>query len=121
MNASGDDVLNGGPGDDYMNGLSGNDTLTGFGGNDTLIGDEGDDLFVIGPGDGQDIISDFTPGAGTDDRIDLTAFGFANFNAILDRSSDAGADVVVDLDNGDQVTLIGVQKFELHDDDFVLI
>ena len=121
LNASGDDVLNGGPGDDYMNGLSGNDTLTGFGGNDTLIGDEGDDLFVIGPGYSQDIISDFTPGAGTDDRIDLTAFGFANFNAILDRSSDAGADVVVDLDNGDQVTLIGVQKFELHDDDFVLI
>ena len=118
--AGGDDAIDGSSDDDFINGLSGDDVITGAGGNDTLIGGDGDDLFVFNQGDGEDVVADFKGGAGTDDRLDVSALGFANFDAIMNSTSNIGADVLIDLGNGDQVTLIGVQKSELHDDDFVL-
>ena len=65
-------------------------------------------------------MADFDAGAGTDDRLDVSEIGFANFDANVKRTSGIGADVQFDLGNGDQVTLLGVQKSGLHDDNFVL-
>jgi Ca2+-binding RTX toxin-like protein len=103
-----------------MNGLSGNDVLNGLAGSDTLVGGEGDDTFVFAPGSGQDVISDFTPGQGTDDVIDVAAFDFSDFEAVKSRSSDSGIGTVIDLGNGDRVTLTGVQVSQLYHEDFIL-
>jgi hypothetical protein len=43
---------------------------------------------------------------------------------VLSASTDVGADLVIDLDGvggADQVTLLGVQKAQLHQDDVVLV
>ncbi len=118
--ASGNDVLTGGPGNDLMNGLSGNDRLNGLAGNDTLTGGDGDDEFIFAPGTGQDTVSDLRPGQGTPDRIDLTAYLFGSFSALMSRASNSGSNAVIDLGSGDRVTLVGVQVSQLHNDDFIL-
>lgn len=100
----GQDVLDGGPGNDRLAGGSGEDradysdatglvrvsladgrargawgkdalqtieNLTGSTLNDRLRGDDGADSFVLEPGSGRDCVLDF---AGTEDRLDLSAF-----------------------------------------------
>ncbi len=102
-------------GDDVFDGLAGNDIVNGDAGNDTLTGGADDDVFVIDAGNGADVITDFTLGA---DKIDLTAIGI---NAIEDLSlSDTAAGVVIDLGDGNQITLEGRTAAELGNDDFVL-
>ena len=78
----GDDVLDGRGGNDDLFGGDGNDTLIGGGSvnrdgrsDDKLEGGAGNDTFVIGYGDGVNTIEDFTNG---EDRIDLSALGFAS-------------------------------------------
>jgi Ca2+-binding RTX toxin-like protein len=118
--AQGNDTLNGDAGNDRLNGASGNDTLTGGIGNDVLVGGTGDDLFVFANGDGDDVIDDFVAGAGTDDVVDVTAFGFANFTALLAAASETGGNTTIALDGDDSVSLIGVRFASLHVDDFLL-
>jgi Ca2+-binding RTX toxin-like protein len=80
----GDDVLDGRGGNDDLYGGDGNDTLIGGGSvnrdgrnDDKLEGGAGNDTFVIGYGDGFNTIHDFTNG---EDRIDLSALGFASYS-----------------------------------------
>jgi Ca2+-binding RTX toxin-like protein len=94
------------------------DTFIGGAGDDTLNGSVADDLFVFGPGSGQDTINNFTPGAGSEDAIDLRAFGLADFNDV--QATQNGANTVIDLGGGDSITLIGVNVGDLHPDDFLL-
>ena len=104
-------VLDGGEGDDVINGRGGDDLLTGGSGNDR---------FVFGNGPGNDAITDFTAGAGTDDQIDLAGNSFLNsFSDILANSSQVGADTVIDVGGGEDLTLLGVIRLALHQDDFV--
>ena len=117
--ANGNDIINGTADHDYLWGLGGNDTLTGFGGNDMLIGGVGDDLFIIGVNDGQDTIADFVPGAGTTDKLDLTALGIGTASAFQQVAVNQGSDVVVDFGGSNKITLLGVQDEQFHDDDFV--
>jgi len=117
--ASGDDDLTGDSGNNLLNGLSGNDRLNGLSGNDTLVGGTGDDVFIFAPGSGQDVISDFKPGQGSVDRIDLSAYGFADFAAVLSQASNSGSDVLLNLGNGNTITLKNVQVSQLHQDDFI--
>lgn len=61
-------------------------------------------------GDGQDLISDFTPGASTDDVLDVEgAF----------TTSQVGNDTVIEYGLGDSITLLGVNLADLHADDFL--
>jgi Ca2+-binding RTX toxin-like protein len=107
-------------GDDTLDGGTGNDLLDGGRGNDTLIGNSGDDLFKFGKHDGSDTIQDFTAGAGSEDTIELKGLKkIDDLNDLLDRATDVGADTVIDFGKGDELTLIGVQKADLHDDDFL--
>ncbi len=78
-----------------------------------------DDLFVFTDGTGNDTVNDFTAGAGIGDVLDITDFGFAGLTALLAVTNDAGANTVIQLDVNDSITLIGVQKAELHQDDFL--
>ncbi len=119
IGAAGADVLNGKSGDDFLAGLSGNDILVGGPGNDTLIGGPGDDRFVFAKGDGADTIVDFTAGANTDDKIDLTAFANLSLSDVLTHTTQAGANAVIDFGNGDSITLQNVNKNSLNIEDFI--
>ncbi len=102
-----------------MIGNAGANTLTGAGGDDSLWGGAGDDLFVFNNGAGDDTVNDFAAGAGSDDKLDIQAFGFANFAAVQAAATNVGANVLIQLDADDSVTLIGVQSANLHQDDFL--
>ena len=82
-------------GDQTITGTAGDDTLFGGDGNDALIGDTGDDLFVFANGSGDDTVNDFTAGAGTDDVLDVSAFGFASKADAIAAATQAGADTVI--------------------------
>ncbi|MFO0996629.1 MAG: Ig-like domain-containing protein [Alphaproteobacteria bacterium] len=116
--AQGNDTLIGGAGADFLNGGSGNDTLTGGAGDDTLKGGGGDDVFVFGVGDGNDRVEDFNAVGG--DKIDVSAYHFADFNAVMASASDVAGNVVIHLDANDSVTLMHVQKSELGALDFTI-
>ncbi|MCH8997375.1 MAG: FecR domain-containing protein, partial [Proteobacteria bacterium] len=90
----------------------------GGGGNDTLIGGTGNDTFVFAPGFGDDVISDFTAGAASDDVIDLSAFTIGDFATLLGNIADVGGNAVITVDSG-TITLTGVTKAALHPDDFL--
>ena len=114
----GDDLVEGGAGRDRVKGGSGNDTVDGGSGDDRLWGNLGDDLFVFQPGSGADKIHDFRPG---EDRIDISAFGFADFDAVLDATSPTGSnDLLIDLGDGDSIRLSNLSETDLSGSDFDL-
>ena len=106
---SGDDAVFGTVRDDVVNGGQGNDTLRGFGGNDT---------FVFRDNFGNDTISDFAAGAGSQDVIDFKTDQFADFAAVMAAASQAGSDTLISLDAYHSVLLKNVGVNSLHQDDF---
>jgi serralysin len=78
----------------------GNDYLSGDLGNDTMTGGAGADVFRAFAGGGMDVITDFNRAEGDQIRLDP---GTA-YNAVQ-----SGADVIVQLSGGAQVTLQNVQ------------
>ena len=117
----GDDTLFGDAGNDALKGGAGNDTLNGGTGNDALTGGAGNDTFVFKAGDGHDRITDFTAG-GTDDQLNLThsAHLFTSFNDVMQHAHQVGHDTLIDLGQGNDVTLKGVNVHALTSDDFIL-
>jgi hypothetical protein len=117
--AEGNDVLHGGINSVRGSGFS--DAIRGSTGNDTLIGNAGNDAFVyITPNVGNDQITDFVAGAGTDDFIQFDNDVFANFNAVMAASSQVGADTVITISPGNTITLQNVSLASLHQDDFLI-
>jgi Ca2+-binding RTX toxin-like protein len=105
----GNDTLSGGPGDDQVRGGQGDDSISGGAGNDYISGDRGNDTEVGGPG--ADIFHSFS-GAGVDRVLDFNV-GEGD-RVMLDPGtsytvSQVGADTVIDMGNGDQLILVGVQ------------
>jgi serralysin len=98
--AEGDDTVRGGQSDDMLFGGLGNDYLSGDLGNDTMTGGAGADVFRAFAGGGMDVITDFNRAEGDQIRLDP---GTA-YNAVQ-----SGADVIVQLSGGAQVTLQNVQ------------
>ena len=96
---AGNDWVRGGQGDDTVMGGAGDDWIWGDKGNDTISGGAGADLFYSLAGAGIDRITDFNYAEG--DRLKLDG----NPSRTI---AQAGADVVVDMGNGDQVILVGV-------------
>jgi Ca2+-binding RTX toxin-like protein len=108
---TGNDVAN------YLLGGAGNDVLNGKGGNDVLFGEAGADTFVFEHGTGGDVIGDFTPGT---DKIDLSAFGFADYQTIINSMHEVNGTTAIDLGGGDFIVLNGVAEASLHASDFIL-
>ena len=104
VGGSGDDTLRGGQGADVLTGGAGRDHLFGDLGNDTLTGGQGADVFHFAAGGGQDRVTDFNLAEGDHVQVD----GGAHYTV-----SQVGADTVVDLGNGDTLTLAGVSKASL--------
>jgi serralysin len=137
----GNDTLNGGDGNDALYGdaevywspspgliTGGTDTLNGGGGNDSLWGGPNDDVFVFNVGSGNDVINDFNQGnaavfsAVTEhDVIDVQAYGFVDWNALLAATSDdVSGNAVIQLSATDSITLAGVHTADLHQSDFII-
>ena len=108
---------------DTIAGNAGNNTINGADGNDFLTGGAGSDTFVFAApvgtfaGSGDDTITDFAAGS---DRIDIAAYHFADFAAVMAQTADVGGAAVLTLDGQDSVTLTGVTKDQLHALDFIL-
>ena len=124
----GSDIVRGGDGNDLVKvggqyggpdygeseqafGDAGNDNLSAHGtGGDTLTGGSGSDLFLFNEvwgGSGSHIVTDFQNGA---DQLGLQ---FVNFNGnfaawFASRGAVVGGNVVLTLDSGDTVTLMGL-------------
>lgn len=113
----GADMLMGGAGRDAVHGGHGRDTINGGEGRDLLKGGRGDDVFVFEQGTGRDTVIGFRAG---EDQIDLTAFGFDDFDAVKDAMSGHRNGKIIDLGDGDAV-LLGIRGNKtLTEDDFIL-
>ncbi|GJL86829.1 MAG: hypothetical protein DHS20C03_05380 [Minwuia thermotolerans] len=85
-----------------------------------VAGGAGDDLFTVNTGIGTGaLISDFTAGAGTEDVIDLSSFGFGNLAEVQAVSSDDGTSTTIQLSAVDSLVLTDVLVADLADDDFI--
>ena len=101
---TGNDTLRGGQQDDLLQGGAGNDFLSGDRENDTLTGGEGADVFHTFAEAGIDRVTDFSIAQG--DRVMLvpgTQYTVAQ----------VGADTVISMSGGGQLTLAGVQMSSL--------
>ncbi|WP_176559861.1 glycosyl hydrolase [Teichococcus rhizosphaerae] len=111
-------------GNGLANRLEGNlnpNVLNGKGGNDILTGGGGNDTFVIAKGEGNDIVTDFRGGAGASDVLKLDGIAFKDFAALKAAASQSGADAVLNLGDGQTLTLKGVQLSSLAADDVQLV
>ncbi|MFO1163284.1 MAG: Calx-beta domain-containing protein [Reyranellaceae bacterium] len=116
IGGSGDDGLYGDAGANRLDGDIGNDTLDGRAGADALVGGAGADTIVFSTGYGADIVTDFTPGT---DKVNLSLVpALVDLAAVLGKASQVGKDTVIDLGNGDMLTLQNVDKGSLAAGDF---
>ena len=101
-----------------LRGGAGNDTLNGGIGDDTMYGGAGADTFVFSTGNNHDTVIDFVSGT---DKIDLTAYGFADFAAVQAAMHDDGdGNAVIDFGGGNDVTLNGVHSNQVQSGDVIL-
>ena len=104
---SGNDTLDGGNGADLMQGGGGNDVINGGNGNDWIAGGAGDD--TINAGSGNNVIA-FNRADGADRIIssnnDNNTISLGNDIHYADLSlSKSGNDLVLDLGQGDSITM----------------
>ncbi|WP_225770495.1 calcium-binding protein [Inquilinus sp. Marseille-Q2685] len=94
---SANDILRGGDGDDTIVGGANSDTITGGGDDDTLRGGSGSDTFVYNSRQfGDDVIKDFTRGAGGD-KIDLSFLKVADLASLTPFMEEVDGGVVITL------------------------
>ncbi|WP_159096787.1 calcium-binding protein [Pseudovibrio sp. Alg231-02] len=123
------DHLTGDANANKIHGYGGDDTIFAGDGDDTVIAGDGDDVIEGGAGDdafffrsdfGDDIITDFTAGAGSEDVIQFAAT-FDSVADVLAAASDVGADTVIYVDDDTSITLQNVSVADLHADDFAFV
>ena len=113
----GRDVLRGDEGNDKIFGGLGKDTLDGGTGDDILFGGRGRDTFVFETGDGSDTIYGFRNG---EDRIDLSGYDGIESFADLEHAIDGKwFRTVIELEGGDDLTLVGLRASRLDEGDFI--
>ncbi len=110
------DTIKGDDGRDVIHGGQGDDVITGGAGRDFLSGNAGMDTFVFAAGSQTDTILDFRNGI---DKIDLSAFALAGFEALEHAIHGFRGLTVIDLGNGDKIELAGVRAHQLDATDFL--
>lgn len=103
----GDDILAGGKDADFLSGGDGDDFVSGELGNDTLEGGVGNDVFLFFASSGNDIIQDFRHG---EDKLNLDIETITKEQALAAFSGG-----ILNLGNGNSVTLIGIQSLSASD------
>ena len=98
-----DDMVFAGSGDDTALGGSGNDTIYGGTGDDRISGGSGADVFVFSRNQDVDVVTTLSNGT---DKVDLTAFGFANLAAVQAISTNSTLGLRMDLP-GEGVVYLG--------------
>ncbi|MGA0606537.1 family 16 glycosylhydrolase [Phenylobacterium sp. VNQ135] len=83
--------------DNVVEGQAGAQQLYGGKGQDVLVGGAGRDVFVVVKGEDNDVIQDFSV---ADDKLRLKA-GLTSFDQVKARMTQDGADVKLDLGDGD--------------------
>lgn len=116
---TGVDVLYGYAGDDTLGGGSGDDFLIGGRGADTLTGGAGADRFSFTTGDGWDTITDFGPGASSQDVIALRGYDVPSYSALLALMTQVGADTVIAFDDQNHIVLRNTSMTALNTGDFL--
>jgi Ca2+-binding RTX toxin-like protein len=119
------DVITGDPGS-YVSGATATDSLSGGAGDDTIEGGSGNDTISLGSGadvvgvsGGHDVITDFDV---SQDRFDLTGFGFDSLVHLAPYLSQVGADTVLSIPFDGVVvshTFHGVTLANLTDSNFI--
>lgn len=112
----GDDFLYGGKDNDVVYGNKGNDTLNGNRGDDQLYGNDGLNTFAFSTDGGVDTINDYRFGDTIRIEKDINSSGideFSDLNSCV--SYDGSGNAVLDLGNGNNVTMIGVDSSSLGD------
>jgi Ca2+-binding RTX toxin-like protein len=102
-------------------GSVGNDTIDASIGDNILTEGAGDDTFVFVTEFGNDVITDFAAGAGSDDAIQFATSIFADFDAVVSSASEVSGDTVIAIDEHNSITLQNVSLVDLHDDDFSFV
>jgi hypothetical protein len=84
--------------------------------------DTGNDLFAFNSNFGKDIITDFQAGVGAGDVIQFDHTLFANFNAVLSKTTDDGhGNTVITYDANNTLTIQHILKANLAADDFLFV
>ncbi|WP_395707835.1 nidogen-like domain-containing protein [Reyranella sp.] len=111
VGGTGDDAMYGSTVANRLEGGAGNDTLDGKGGPDMLVGGPGSDTVVFSAGYGADVVADFEVGI---DKLNLSLVAsLTDLAAVMGKASQVGKDTVIDLGNGDTLTLQNVVKTSL--------
>ena len=99
---------------------TGSASLANGPGNDLLVGAAGDDTFVFKFGDGVDRVANFVAGDSSGDLIELHGYGIASFAELQPHMNQSSADVVINFDASNQITLQNVMLGQLNQHDFLL-
>ncbi|NVO29160.1 hypothetical protein HJ526_17180 [Donghicola sp. C2-DW-16] len=126
---AGDDIIFNGADNDAVNGGAGNDTIWGGAGNDALTGGADKDTFAFVAGNGNDTITDFSilsTTAGDGDVLDLSAFEFANTQAVINAMTQNTGSVTLAIAPGQTITFTGAEsdtiaEFQAAVDDWVIV
>ncbi len=99
-----------------ISGASGRQTLDGGIGDDVLFGGAGADTFIFKAGNGSDLIRDFS----ADDLVRLNGYGFDSFEDVTASMVQTGADVRLDLGNGEFLVFADTMTGEFDPSQFKL-
>jgi Ca2+-binding RTX toxin-like protein len=116
IGTDGNNDLLGNTGKNHLSGQGGADWLDGGAGDDLLTGGAGADSFIFKTGYGHDTITDFSHAER--DKLDVTHWGFQDFQAVLQHSTMDHGDLVITLGQ-DQLILENTGKADLHASDFL--
>lgn len=95
----------------------------GTAGNEGFLAFAGNDTFVFQPTFGTDRITGFTAGASTDDtiRLLLSDANYDTFAEVYSASTQIGANTEINLGAHGTIVLEGVNRTDLHADDFLFV
>jgi Ca2+-binding RTX toxin-like protein len=111
------DTIIGGVGNQLLDGRGGADLIVAGQGNDMMIGSGSHDTFVFGSGGGRDVVMDFHQGDVLQIQQNINGLNVSSAADLASRiGHDGHGNAVIDLGNGDNVTLIGIKPEELHHD-----
>ena len=115
--ASADVTVTGGNLADTITASTLGNRLDGGAGNDVMNGGTGADTFVHGAASGQDSFNGFNAAL---DHVELTGTGVASWHDLQQMIEDTAAGAKIAFDDGSSITLNGVAKNDLSQDDFTV-